>query len=82
MNALARCQGEGADIASNECIMMFRFCDTPLHLHPTRRATDAPSALRERGWDRKVWDEDSSAREVARCVQLIYQKDDLRWVRV
>lgn len=48
--------------------------------HRTRRASEAPSSLRERGWDRKVWDEDSSAREVARCVQLIYQKDDLRWV--
>ncbi|CBJ28585.1 putative ubiquitin activating enzyme [Ectocarpus siliculosus] len=43
-----------------------------------RRASEAPSALRERGWDRKVWDEADSTRELARCVHEIYHKEELR----
>ena len=38
----------------------------------------APSCVRERGWDRREWDEASCVREVAHCVQHIYQNGELR----
>ncbi|CAM9189780.1 unnamed protein product, partial [Laminaria digitata] len=44
----------------------------------TKRPGDCPSRVRERGWDRREWDEAASVRELARCIQQVYQKEDLR----